>query len=107
MNVQESFDGIVESVGGIVAYARQKALYEADCRVREELERMRRIMYTCESVQCRKATVELARCKVKLKHLRGEVDKVPIALKVLFNPLVSDLESRIIAFRKAHMGYQG
>ena len=100
MNVRQSVGAIVEAVAELVAYARQKALYEADCRVRDELERMRRVMYARDTMQCRMATIELARCKAKIERLRKEISNVPKSLKDLFEPLLAELELRVSAFRK-------
>lgn len=102
MNEQESIGAIVEAIGEIVAYARQKALYEADCRVREELEHMRKAAFACQVERCRVATIDLARSKRKLVLLSKEVSRIPSALKVLIEPLVAELEARVEILRQLH-----
>lgn len=85
----------IDALGDILSYCRQKALYEADCRVREECRKMRAVLFACDSQKDRVAVVDLARCKRKLKHFRQEVEQTPDELKVMFAPLISELEDKV------------
>ena len=95
-----SFDAGLTAVGELVSYCRQKAIYEADCRVREELAKARESMFRSATVKHQAVTVELARCKVKLCILQQQVATLPPALKCLFAPLLMDVENRISQVRK-------
>ena len=95
-----AFDAGLTAVGQLVDYCRQKAIYEADCRVREELSKARESMFRAASMKHQGVTVELARCKAKLCILQHQVATLPSALKCLFEPLLMDMENRISQMRK-------
>lgn len=89
----------IDALGDVLSYCRQKALYEADCRVREECRKMRAVLFECDSQKDRVAVVDLARCKRKLKHFRQEVGQTPDELRVMFVPLISELEDKVEQLR--------
>lgn len=94
---------VLDSVEELVAYARDKALFEADCRMREKAAALRSAMFACESVRSITVTKELARCKVKLKLLKNEASRLPETMKQLTVPLLDELEERISGLRKLRL----
>ena len=90
---------ITDAVAQILVYGKQKAIYEADCRVRAEMERARDALFDLESTKCRMATVELARCKLKLERLRKSMEGLPEGLLKLITPLTDRLAGRIETMR--------
>ena len=95
-----SSDAVLTAVGQLVDYCRQKAIYEADCRVREELAKARESMFRAAALKHQSVTVELARCKTESCILQHKVATLPPALKCLFEPLLMDMENRISQMRK-------
>lgn len=93
---------VTDALADVLSYCRQKALYEADCRVREKCGKMRAALFAHDSSKDHCTVVELARCKRKLKHLCQEVGQTPDGLKALFAPVVSELESRVAQLRVDH-----
>ncbi len=93
---------VAEAFADLLSYCRQKALYEADCRVREECCKMRAVLFEHDSSKDRCTVIELARCKKKLKRLCQEIEQTPDGLKVLFAPMVSELESKVAQLRLDH-----
>ena len=90
---------VTDAVAQIVAYGRQKAIYEADCRVRAEMERARGALFDLESTKCRMATVELTLCKRKLERLQKSMEGLPEGLLKLITPLTDRLAGRIETMR--------
>ena len=95
-----SLDGIVDAVGEILSYYRTKALYEADCHVREEMARAREALFQAKARKCMVVTVELARSKAKLSRLKSMVAEAPESLRSLLKGLVVDLEDHIATLRE-------
>jgi hypothetical protein len=92
----------LDAVTDLLSYCRQKALYDADCRLREKAAEIRSARYTAESDRCLCVTKELARCKIKLKLLKTEIEnETSQNIKELFLPLLKDLENRIINLRES------
>ncbi len=85
----------MEAVAQVLDYVRQRALYEADCQVREQLDRAREALFRNDSSRCRLATTELAKCKFKLKRIRRMSESLPESLSKLFSQLIDALERRI------------
>lgn len=104
-----TLDGIVDAVGEILSYCRTKALYEADCRVREEMARAREALFQAKSRKCMVVTVELARSKARLSRLKRMVAEAPESVRSLLDGLVIDLEDHIAALReeRASSGNRG
>ena len=75
MDLRLAAETVTDAFADVLAYCRQKALYEADCHVREECRKMRAALFACDAQKDGNAVVELARCKRKLKNLRQEIDK--------------------------------
>lgn len=102
-DVGTGIDSLIQIVDSVVSYSRQKALYEADCRVREAAQRVREAVYAADSARCQVATVDLAILKFKLKILRGKIDKIPSSSRLYFDPLVAELENRIMGVRRKRL----
>ena len=45
----QSIEAIVDGVRMLAQYAREKALYEADCRIQTEMVRLRSALYQCDA----------------------------------------------------------
>lgn len=84
----------------VLAYSKQKALYEADCRVRESLEKLRSVVFGAKAAEEREVVVDLARCKLKLAHLERCVAKMPAPLQNLVSPLLHELKTHIEGLRR-------
>jgi len=90
---------VLDAVSAIADYAAQKTSYEADCRVREELERYRKELFEAESVKSRTTVVELAVCKTKHQLLMGKVARLPSDVRAAFDPLLRMLAERMDVLR--------
>lgn len=94
-----SLAAFLDAVGVLASYAREKALYEADCRLREKAAEIRAALFANESARCLSVTTELARCKMKLSLLKKEVMSDQQPARQLLLPLLEDLEARIAELR--------
>lgn len=101
----EVSNGALDILSGVVAevsgYCRQKALYEADCRVRQKLEEARRALYSADSVRCQLTTVELQRSKLRLQRLRLQSEKLPPEISGIYADLIEEAEVRIETLRES------
>lgn len=91
---------ILENVVRVISdYSRQKALCEADCRVRDELERARLAVYRFDSAQSRMSTIELNRCKCKLELLQRDIQRFSDEVQSKYKLFINQLKSRIREMR--------
>ena len=93
------FDTVIGGLKEVASYSRQKALYEADCRIRAKLAEARRALYSADSSRCLCSTVELQRSKLKLEFLKRQTDKLPPDLAVAYADLIDEVEARITVLR--------
>lgn len=98
-NINTGVGAVLDAVSAIADYAAQKKSYEADCRVREELERYRKELFEADSEKCRTAVVELAVCKKKYQLLSDKVAQLPSGVRVAFDPLLRMLTDRMDVLR--------
>ena len=92
---------ILDAVGELASFARNKALYESDCRLREKAAEIRSALFAEESSRNLSDTKELAKCKMKLALLKECVMSASQSARQLLAPLVNELETRIEALRVA------
>lgn len=101
----EVANGVLDILGGVVAevsgYCRQKALYEADCRVRQKLEEARRALYLADSAHCQLTTVELQRSKLRLQRLEQQSARLPSEFAGIYMDLIKEVEARIEVLRES------
>ena len=96
---QQGMEALVDGVRALAQYARDKALYEADCRIQEELARLRSVIYRRDAGEMTGLTVELNRCKCKVALLQMEIESTPPSVREFLSPLASELETRIDELR--------
>jgi len=97
-----SVGAVLDAVSAIADYAVQKETYEADCRIREELERYRQGLFESDSLRCRGVVVELAVCKTKYRLLQTKVMRLHSDVRGAFEPLLDELQKRIESLRCQH-----
>ena len=90
----QSIEAIVDGVRMLAQYAREKALYEADCRIQTEMVRLR-----CDARAMTEVTAELHRSRCKLELLKREIASTPPNLREFLSPLVLLLEERVRGLR--------
>ena len=95
----QSIEAIVDGVRMLAQYAREKALYEADCRIQAEMVRLRSALYQCDARAMTEVTAELHRSRCKLELLKREIASTPPNLREFLSPLVLLLEERVRGLR--------
>lgn len=93
-------DVAIEAIGRLVDYAKQKALFEAGKKIREELERYRSELFAADSGKSCAITTDLAVTKTKFRLLRQKVSRLPADIQAVFAPLLAELAERIDELRK-------
>ncbi len=90
----------IEAIGRLVDYAKQKAVFEADKKIREELEHYRSELFAADSSKSCAITTDLAVTKTKFRLLRQKVTRLPADVQAVFAPLLAELAERIDELRK-------
>ncbi len=93
-------DAVIAAVGDFVDYRRQQARFEADERVRAEVERFRAGLFAAGSAKSCETVRDLAVTKAKLRLLRQKVSRLSADVQAVFDPLLTELQERIEELRK-------
>ena len=91
---------IIDAVHELLAFSRDKAEYDADCRIKEMAKKVRNQLFLSESDRSIVTNKELARCKTKLHIITQEYEHLSDAHKFLFEPLIKELQTRIFESRR-------
>ena len=103
-NIGTGIGAVLDAVEDIVDYASRKAAYEADQRIRSEIDRMRGALFAADSDKSCALTTELAISKLKYKCLRKRISELHPEYQKVFAVLLAELQIRIDNLRSLRNG---
>lgn len=93
-------DSFLASIEDIIHFAKDKAIFDVQCRVNSEMDKLRSARYSEQSEISGTITRELALTRFKLDRLRQKVHGLPEEYHALIIPLIDKYQQRINDMRK-------